>query len=89
MSDDMAFSQVGVDFAGPLYVRDIYTTNPEMHKCQIALFTCASTRAIHLELTPNLSASSFQRVLQRFMARRGIPSQFISDNGKTFCDASI
>ena len=89
VSDDLAFSQVGVDFAGPLYVRDIYTSNSEMHKCQIALFTCASTRAIHLELTPNLSASSFQRALKRFMARRGIPTQFISDNGKTFCDAGI
>ena len=30
VSDDLAFSQVGVDFAGPLYVRDIYISNPEM-----------------------------------------------------------
>ena len=54
VSDDLAFSQVGVDFAGPLYVRNIYNSDTEMHKCHIALFTCASTRAIHLELTPDL-----------------------------------
>ena len=81
--------QVGVDFAGPLYVRNIYTSDTEMHKCHIALFTCVSTRAIHLELTPNLCASSFLRVLKRFVGRRNPPTQFISDNGKTFCDAGV
>ena len=89
VSDDLAFWQVGVYFAGPMYVRNIYTSDTEMHKCHIALFTCASTRAIHLGLTPDLCASSFLRVLKRFVARRGLPSQFISDNGKTFCDAGV
>ena len=89
VSDDLAFSQVGVDFAGPLYVRNIYTSDTEMHKCHIALFTCASTREIHLELTPDLCASSFLRVLKWFVGRRGLPTQFSSDSGKTFCDAGV
>jgi len=62
-----------------------------MFKCYIALFTCASTRAIHLELTPNLSATSFLRVLRRFFGRRGLPTLLISDrtDRKTFEDAEV
>ena len=44
VADDFAFTRVGVDFAGPLYVQDIYSKDKSMHKCYIALFTCASTR---------------------------------------------
>ena len=47
---------LGVDFAGPiLYKR----TTKETGKAHIALFTCSSTRAVHLRLTPDLSASEF------------------------------
>ena len=60
-----------------------------MYKCYIALFTCASTRAIHLELTPDLSANSFIRVLKRFIGRRGFPGLIISDNGTTSKDAKV
>ena len=89
VSDDLAFSKVGVDFAGPLYVKNIYQSKGDMFKCYIALFTCASTRAVHLELTPDLTAKSFLRVLKRFFGRRGIPNLFISDNGKTFKDSEV
>ena len=89
VSDDLAFSKVGVDFAGPLYVKNIYQSNGEMYKCYITLFTCASTRAVHLELAPDLSANSFLRVLKRFFGKRGLPTLFISDNGKTFKDAKV
>jgi len=76
-------------FAGPLYVKNIYQSKGEMYKCYIALFTCASTRAVHLELTPDLSPTSFLRALRRFFGRRGLPTLFISDNGKTFKDAEV
>ena len=89
VSDDLAFSKVGVDFAGPLYVKNMYQSKGKMHKCYIALFTCASTRAIHLELTPDLSANSISTVLKRFFGRRGLPTLFISDNAKTFKDAKV
>ena len=89
VSDDLAFTKVGVYFAGPLYVKNIYQSGGEMYKCYIALFTCASTRNIHLELTPDLSANSFIRVLKRFIERRGFPGLIISDNGTTFKDAKV
>ena len=48
------------------------------------LFTCASTRAIHLELTERLSVNSFLQAFRRFVSRRGLPAKIISDNAKTF-----
>ena len=86
VSDDFAFTQVGVDFAGPVYAKPIFSkgTKSPVFKTYICLFTCASSRALHLELVPDLSTKAFIRCLQRFMSRRGIPKMFISDNGKTF-----
>lgn len=50
----------------------------------IALYTCCVTRAIHLELVPDMSAPTFIRSFKRFSSRRGFPSLMLSDNGKTF-----
>ena len=60
-----------------------------MFKCYIPLFIRASTRAVHLELTPDLTAKSFLRLLKRFFGRRGIPNLFIQDNRKTFKDSEV
>ena len=80
-----AFSVVGVDFAGPLYVKK---DNKDMRKIYIALFTCATSRAIHLELVDNLDTETFLRCFRRFSARRGLPSKLVSDNAKTFKSAA-
>lgn len=48
------FAHIGVDFAGPLYVKDV-------DKVWICLYTCCVTRAIHLEVVPNLTAEAFLR----------------------------
>ena len=51
---DLAFSKVGVDVAGPFYFKNVYQyllSGGEMHKCYIF------TRAAHLELVPDLSAT--------------------------------
>ena len=77
-----AFSFTGVDFAGPLLVRATLTSPST--KVWISLFTCYVTRAVHLDVVPDQSTLTFIRCLKRFVARRGLPRQFISDNGKTF-----
>jgi len=77
----LAFSKVGVDFAGPLYVK---AATGGMQKVYIALFSCCITRAIHLELVEDLSAEAFRRALRRFAARRGTPTLIVSNNTKTF-----
>ena len=89
LSDDFAFTRVGVDFAGPMYVKGVFSKNGDLNKVYIALFTSAATRAVHLELVPNLSAESFIRALTRFKRRRGIPVLIVSDNGKTFKDSRV
>ena len=53
------FSHTGIDYAGPLYVHEQSSEGPTRSKAYACLFTCCSTRAVHLELTPELSASSF------------------------------
>ena len=82
------FASTGVDFAGPLYVKSVFGKEVQISKVYICLFTCGSTRAVHIELTPNLTAHAFIRCLRRFVARRGTPELLISDNAKTFKAAS-
>ena len=74
------FTYVGLDYLGPLYVRE----RNEEEKVWICLFTCMSTRAVHLELVSDLSAKSFMLCLRRFMSRRGVPERIISDNASQF-----
>ena len=50
----------------------------------MCLFTCASTRAVHLELTRSLSVQVFLLAFRRFASRRGLPATLNSDNAKTF-----
>ncbi|CAB4007204.1 Pro-Pol poly [Paramuricea clavata] len=85
--EEYAFSCVGVDFAGPLYARSWNNGEREMIKTYVALFTCASSRAVHLELVPNLEAKTFMLCLRRFVSRRGLPRLIVSDNAKTFKSA--
>ena len=85
---DFPFSHVGVDFAGPIYVKSVVKGQTEMTKACIALYTCASSRAVHLELVPNLTADAFIRSFRRFISRRGIPKLILSDNAKTFKSSS-
>ena len=80
VSDQAPFTHTGIDFAGPLYATTAQTTR----KVYIYLFTCASTRAIHLELVYSLSVPSFLQAFRRFAARRGLPARILTDNAKTF-----
>ena len=66
---DFPFSYTGVDFAGPLCVRE----GDDTRKVCIALFTCAVSRAIHLDLVSDLAADTFLRCFKRFTARFDIP----------------
>ena len=81
------FSHVGIDFAGPLMVTS--KEQGEVMKTYICLFTCGSTRAIHLELVESLSVESFIRAFRRFCGRRGLPATIITDNAKTFKSAAL
>ena len=80
VGDHPPFAVTGVDFAGLLYAN----TSQGQDKVYICLFTCGVTRAVHLELTVDLTANSFLHAFRRFASRRGLPTKMISDNAKTF-----
>ena len=82
LREDPPFTYTGVDFAGPLYVKRSH--NADDGKVWICLNTCCVVRAVHLDVVPNLTTPAFNHSLKRFSARRGLPRQFVSDNGKTF-----
>ena len=87
LKDDFAFSHCGCDFCGPLFVKPIFVerdTDPNMYKVWICLFTCASSRGVHIDLVPDLTVGAFVRCLKRFVNRKGFPYLILSDNGKTF-----
>ena len=62
----------------------MYSTNELLAKVHVVLYTCATTRAIHLDLVPDTSALSFIKSLKRFISRRGIPYHTISNNATCF-----
>ena len=80
------FTVVGVDFAGPLLYKigQKSKNDPDKNKCYIALFTCATTRAVYLKLCKSQTQEEFQHVVKEFVIRRGIPKTIVSDNAKTF-----
>lgn len=78
------FSHCGIDYAGPIRVREAAGRGRKSHKTYIALFVCLATRAIHLELVHDYTSAAFISALERFSARRGCPIALYSDNGTTF-----
>ena len=55
-----------------------------MVKGYFLIITCCCTCTSHIELTPGLSVRLFLLAYRRFILRRGIPKNIISDNFKTF-----
>ena len=86
---EFAFTNVGIDHAGPLYVKEIYSSNSLLHKAWVCLFTCAATRGVHIELCPTLDTSGLIRCLKRFIGRRGKFKLAVSDNFKSFISKEL
>ena len=84
VKSDFPFTSTGIDYLGSLLVKSIFTSNIEMHKVHVALYTCASSRAVHLDLVPDISCVSFVRSLKRFISRYGVSKMYISDNATCF-----
>ena len=81
VDDNAPLSHIGLDFVGPLIVAG---KNGDLMKCYVCLYTCLSTRAVHLERVESLDVEAFIRSFRRFCARGGLPATLLSDNAKTF-----
>lgn len=80
---DGPFSYCGLDMFGPFYTK----LGRNLYKRYVALFTCLSSKAIHLEATFEMSTDSFINALRRFLTRRGPIRSIQSDNGTNFLGA--
>ncbi|CAC5413327.1 unnamed protein product [Mytilus coruscus] len=83
--DTPPFSRVGVDYFGPFEVKQ--------RRCRIkrygVIFTCLSSRAIHMEVAASLDTSSYINVLRRFIARRGRVEKIRPDKGTNFIGVEL
>eukprot|EP00102_Acyrthosiphon_pisum_P020672 XP_016657882.1 PREDICTED: uncharacterized protein LOC107883053 [Acyrthosiphon pisum] len=82
------FSIVGIDYAGPLQMKELSLRKARIVKVYIAVFICMTTKAVHLEPVSALSTEAFLLTLDRFVARRGLPSSIYSDCGTNFVGAA-
>ena len=82
-----AFSDTGMDFAGPFSIRQGHTRRPVEIEAFICIFICLATKAVHLEVTSDLSTESFTACLRRFISRRNCPKTLHCDNGPNFVGA--
>ena len=78
------FDVTGVDFTGALYVRG----KGRECKAYVCLFTCAVTRAVHLEIVNDLTVEEFLQAFRRFSSRKSLPRLMLSDNASTYLAAA-
>ncbi|XP_018368747.1 PREDICTED: uncharacterized protein LOC108764844 [Trachymyrmex cornetzi] len=82
------FQSCGVDYGGPLYIKEGRRRNARLTKAYIALLVCFTTKAVHIELVSDMSSEAFINALKRFISRRRKIANIYSDNGTNFVGAS-
>ena len=75
------FYGTGVDYLGHFFCKE---RTGKRYKVWLIMFTCGSTRGIHLEAVKNRGVEDFINAISRFMNERGIPVSFISDHEGSF-----
>lgn len=89
LKQEPPFTYVGLDVFGPWEVVTRRTRGGSANSKRWAvLFTCMSTRAVHIEVIETMSASSCINALRRFFAIRGPARQLRSDRGTNFVGAN-
>ncbi|XP_049870067.1 uncharacterized protein LOC126369610 [Pectinophora gossypiella] len=78
------FQKIGIDFAGPVQVKNSRIRKALVSKGYVCIFVCFVTKAIHVELTSDLTTEAFLACFKRFISRRGLPSDVFCDNGGCF-----
>ena len=80
---------MGVDYFGPITItlnKGTRCTSGTVKRCG-ALFTCMTTRAVHLELAGDMTTDIFILALHRFTVKRGHAKSIPSDNRSNFIGA--
>lgn len=88
LKQEPPFTYVGLDVFGPWEVVTRRTRGGSANSKRWAvLFTCMSTRAVHVEVIETMSASSCINAHRRFFAIRGPAKQLRFDHGTNFVGA--
>ena len=77
-SSSAAFTNTGT---GPFTIKKGHTRRPVKVKGYICIFVCLATKAVHLEVTSDLTTDTFMPCLKRFIARRNCPTTIYTDSG--------
>lgn len=80
LNKNIAFTHTGVDYFGPLHVKD----GSRIRKVWCLIFTCLTVRACHFEITESLNTTDLLMAFRRFFARRGGCQEILSDNATQF-----
>ena len=88
LTPGLIFEHVGIDYAGPVYIKYGFIRKPTIVKAYVCVFVSLSVKAVHLELVSDLTTEAFIAALRRFIARRGRPSTIWSDHGTNFVGAA-
>ncbi|KZS19687.1 Uncharacterized protein APZ42_013850 [Daphnia magna] len=75
----LPFTYTIVDYFGPLTVQ-VSGRGCRHEKRWVCLFTCLTTRAVHLQVSEGLSLEEFLLCFTRFVSLRGKPNVVYSDN---------
>lgn len=65
-------------------MRESRLRKARQYKVYIAVFVCITMKCVHLEPVLDWSTDAFLAAFDRFVARRGIPSDVFSDCGTNF-----
>ena len=71
LTPDLVFDKVGMDYAGPFYIKYGHVRKPTVVKTYASVFFSLSVKAVHLELVSELTTEAFLACLRRFISRRG------------------
>ena len=80
----LSFNNTGVDYFCPFEVKFLRKTM----KRWCCLFTCLTTRAVHIDVVPSLEAEICSTAITRFIARSSKPATILCDNGTNFVGAA-
>ena len=81
------FTNTGLDFTGPLYLKVKGSSEPTTSKAYVSIFICEDTRAVHLLLNC-MTTEDFLQAFRRMANRRGMAKVIHSDNQTTFHKAA-
>ena len=77
------FTHSSVDLFGPFYIK----AGRSQKKRWGVLFTCLASRAVHIEVAPDMTTNSFINAYRKFVSRRGQVRTLRSDCGTNIIGA--